>query len=74
LNEGKTYIKFFFNLAYWTVFNYFIFWRLNQKLIEKVKEKKEQKSNYPHSPLSKNPFQINHRLWISIAHLNSDLF
>ncbi|GEM_PF-1315650 len=39
LNEGETYIKFFFNLAYWTVFNYFIFWRWNQKLIEKVKEK-----------------------------------
>lgn len=39
LNEGETYIKFFFNLVYWTIFNYFIFWKWNQKLIEKVKEK-----------------------------------
>jgi hypothetical protein len=39
LNEGETYIKFFFNLVYWTAFNYFFFWRWNQKLIEKVKAK-----------------------------------
>lgn len=39
LNEGDTYVKFFFNLAYWTVFNYFVFWRWNHKLVEKMREK-----------------------------------
>jgi hypothetical protein len=39
LNEGDTYVKFFFNLAYWTVFNYFVFWRWNHKLVKKMREK-----------------------------------
>jgi hypothetical protein len=39
LEEGKTYVKFLFNLVYWTVFNYFIFWRWNHKLVDKMREK-----------------------------------